>query len=344
MRESSLIDYDDISQGEKVMKRAIVLSGGETVEEDVSYYRPKTKSGDPRFWIYKLKRHVSANMLVYFTAFNGNLVAIPLTQTENFESTLEELFGSIDDGQNYVGALTELLQGINGQWIPSISPNAIKPRDVGETLEKALGLDINNLASADFHGEIEIKAKRANSKTKDTLFSKVPDWAISPIGSASDMIIRYGYLVSDGSKYDGYRSLFVTVSNVPNKQNLYMADDADNAHIVQIHSADGVVCRWQYDTLKNTLYTKHPKTVWIVAKQKRIDGAWHFAYDIDKIELTERPIFAQFVSLIGQGIITYDWRGRVMPDKTKYRDHGHCFRVVPSERHKLFGTSRRLME
>lgn len=343
MRESGIVDYDDIAQGGKAMKRAIILSDGEAAEEDVSYYRPKTKSGDPRFWIYKFKRHVSAGVLVYFTVFNGNLIAIPLAQIERFESALKELFGPIDDGQNYVGALTELLQSINGRWIPSISPDVIKPRDVGETLEKALGLDINNFASADFQGEIEIKAKRAKSKTKDTLFSKVPDWKISPIGSASNMIIKYGYLVSDGSKYDGYMSLFITVSNSPNKQNLFMADDAENARILQIYSPDEIVCRWKYDTLRDTLYSKHPKTVWISADERRIDGSWHFAYNIEEIELTERPIFAQFVSLIGQGIITYDWRGRVMPDKTKYRDHGHCFRIVPSERHKLFGTSRRLI-
>jgi len=343
MRESGIIDYSDISQGVKVMKRAIILRDGEITEEDVSYYRPKTKSGDPRFWIYKLKQHVSVGMLVYFTTFNGNLIAIPLIETEKFEYILEALFGQFDDGLHYVNALTELLQSINGQWVPSISPSTIKPRDVGETLEKALGLNINNLASADFKGEIEIKTKRTNSKTKDTLFSKVPDWTISPIGSASNMIIKYGYLVSDGSKYDGYMSLFVTVSNIPNKQNLFMADDADNAHILQLQSPDEIVCRWKYDTLRDTLYSKHPKTVWISADEKRIDGSWHFAYNIDEIELTERPIFAQFVSLIGQGIITYDWRGRVMPDKTKYRDHGHCFRIVPSHRHRLFGTSERLI-
>lgn len=344
MRENGIIDYNDITQGDKVMKRAIILGDGDIAEEDVSYYRPKTKFGDPRFWVYKFKRHVSAGMLVYFTAFSGNLIAIPLTETEGFEYILETLFGQPDDGQYYIDALSELLQRVSGQWIPSISPNVIKPRDVGETLEKALGLNINNLASADFKGEIEIKTKRMKSKTKDTLFSKVPDWTISPIGSASNMILKYGYLVAGGSKYDGYMSLFITVSNTPNKQNLFMADDADNAHILQVYSPDEIVCRWRYDTLQSTLYSKHPKTVWISADEKRIDGSWHFAYKIDEIELTERPIFGQFVSLIGQGIITYDWRGRVMPDKTKYRDHGHCFRIVPSERHKLFSTTRRLME
>jgi len=344
MRESDIVDYGDIAQGVKVMRRSIVLSDGEIVEEKVSYYRPETKSGDPRFWVYSFNRYVSTGTLVYFTAFNGELVAIPLIETEDFESALEKLFGPLDDGQDYVSALAKLLKGINGQWIPSVSPNELKPPHVGETLETALGLDINNLASADFKGAIEIKTKRADSETKDTLFSKVPDWAISPIGSASDMIIKYGYLVSDGSKYDGYMSLFVTVSHTPNKQKLFMVDDADNAHVLQQHSDDGIVCRWEYETLKDTLYTKHPKTVWIMANNKRINGDWHFSYNIDEIQLTERPIFSQFVSLINQGVITYDWRGRVMPDKTKYRDHGHCFRIVPSQRYKLFGTTRRLMK
>lgn len=341
LRDGGIIDYSKINQGEKLTRSVIVLAANQTTERDTSFYRPKTKSGDPRFWVSRFKDYVSDGELVYFTILDNQLIAIPLIKPDSFETLMESLFGSIDDGKEHLSALANLLQGIRGQWIPSISPYKSVPRAIGETLETVLGLEINNLASADFKGEIEIKTKKRGGKTSDTLFSKVPDWSISPISSAADMMLKYGY---PSTRYPGFIDLYVTVNHRPNNQGLYMEDDPVNEHMLQVHTDDGTVCKWKHQILKDTLLAKHPKTIWVTAQQQIINDIWHFQYDIDSIQLTERPIFAQFLTLISQGIITYDWRGRVMPDRTKYKDKGHCFRIKPKERQRLFGTMRKLSE
>ena len=71
-------------------------------------------------------------------------------------------------------------------------------------MKAELGIPVNNLGSADYKGEIELKTKRSTSKTPDTLFSQVPDWDESPIKSVKEMILTYGY-PSRHEKRKGYK-------------------------------------------------------------------------------------------------------------------------------------------
>ncbi|MEH0153598.1 MvaI/BcnI family restriction endonuclease [Limibacter armeniacum] len=339
LKQGRVVDFSTMPQGDegKVYYNTAILSQSEVAEQRTSYYRPNTKKGDPRFWPSRLPRYAQSNDLVYFTVYKGQVIAIPLRDTEGFEGMLLSYFGEPETAEDYVGTLISELRKIKGQWIRSVSPHKLNPKDVGETLEKALGIPVNNLKNADYMGEIEIKAKRAATKTKDTLFSKVPNWDISPVPTATDMMLTHGY---QSKKYPGYQDLYVTVSNTPNAQGLFLQSIPDKNLLVQKAGQLDVnidTCYWEYETLKEALYNKHPKTLWVVGEHKLIEGEIHFQYT--KVQLTQRPIFSQFISLIDQGIVTYDWRGRVLPDRTGYKDKGHAFRLKSAkDREKLFGS------
>ena len=336
LRNSSIVDFDDIEKEQKMFQTSVLIAN-ETIELKTSYYRPKTKTGDPRFWLYNLKTHVKARDLLFLTTFQNQLVVIKLENTENFEKELLSIFGGEPDEDLILELITKLKEIGSRGWIKSISPNKSNPKDVGDTLEANLGIPVNNLKSADYKGKIEIKSKRKKARTKDSLFSKVPEWELSRCKSSADVILKYGY---ESRVHEGFHDLYVTVSNIPNKQRLYNLADENTQLLNQYYyektrSID--ICTWSFDILQDAFETKHPKTVWIVADEMRIDGEIYFKYST--LELTKQPIFSQFTSLINQGIVTFDWRGKVKSDKTCYRDHGHGFRISPKNRHKLFGVS-----
>ena len=121
---------------------------------------------------------------------------------------------------HYTKLYEQLLLIKNKGRILSVSPYKNSPKDVGDTLERELGILPNSKIVADYKGQIELKAKREGSGTKDSLFSMVPNWEKSYITSSNQMILTYGY-PSNKEKYEGYYDLYVTVNNRPNNQGLY---------------------------------------------------------------------------------------------------------------------------
>ena len=73
-----IVDFSEINQGEQVLADAVVLTAEGYKESKVSYYRPKTKSGDPRFCIYGFKKLVEEGTLVFFTIKQGKLLVVPV--------------------------------------------------------------------------------------------------------------------------------------------------------------------------------------------------------------------------------------------------------------------------
>lgn len=336
LKDNEIVNFMNILQGpeNKLFIDSKVFLNSNVVNMKTSYYRPNTKSGDPRLWIYGLKKHIPKGTLLYFTTFQGSLIVIPLIHNDYLETLLSQFFGNNDDSL-ILEELMRRLSTITNKWIKSVSPYKKSPKDVGETLEYSLGISPNSIAHADFKGAIELKCKRASAGNLDTLFSMVPNWEISALKSSADIILKYGY---PSKKYIDFYDLYVTVNNIPNNQGLYLIADDDEQTIYQRSQLGGVineVCSWKYKDVKRKLLEKHPKTAWLVADETVINGEIYFNYN--KIQLTQRPIFSQFVSLINQGIVTYDWRGRVRTDGTGYKDKGHCYRIAPRNRALLFG-------
>ncbi|MCY8979870.1 MvaI/BcnI family restriction endonuclease [Bacillus halotolerans] len=331
-----LVDYATLTPGvDKIMGTAKILMTN-IQEEKVSFYRPKTKKGDPRFCIYNLRKYIREDQMFYLTVFNRELVVIPLVQSLIDLDVIKKFF-NITEENPVKDELIRLLSALKKKGpVKSVSPYKSNSKDIGDTLERELGILPNSSKIADFKSQVEIKAKRADSKTKDTLFSMVPDWKKSIIKSASEMILTFGY---DSKKYPNFKDLYVTVHSKPNNQGLRLEVDEENGYLNQVTTdssgKDLVTCIWPLDTVKSRLYRKHPETVWVVGTEVVISGEIHFIFD--KVEYTRSPIFSSFLLLISQNRVTYDWRGRVKLDGTGYKDKGHCFRLNPKYRNLLFG-------
>lgn len=342
LKNNNIVDYDGLTPGkDKLVWDGFIITNDITPEK-LSFYRPKTKKGDPRFWIYNFKQVIRDSEMIYLTIFNNAVCIIPLVESQFNENVIRKFFMSAQDDSDLNECLS-LLKNIMHQNILSVSPYKSYAKDVGDTLEKCLNIKPNSDKHADFKDKIEIKGKRKGKNSKDTLFSMVPNWNISNIKSSPEMILTYGY-TSTKEKYSGYVDLFVTVSNKPNNQGLYLYVDDENEVLIQKHiDTNGTItdsCIWTFNELKERLNLKHPETLWVLAEETTVAGKIHFKYE--SIERTKSPIFNSFLLLISQSIITFDWRGRIKSDGTGYKDKGHCFRLKPKYRNLLFGELEKL--
>ena len=345
IQENQIFDYKSAIDGVKTYLPVLVTTESGPIKINCSFYRPKAKKGkpgDPRLWPSKLHNFAPIDTLIYVTHHNSQLILIPLAKETITTKNLQILFGPIDDDSKVLHELLVKIAAISGDWIESCAPKNKNDKDVGDTLEKALGIPVNNLKNADYKGKIEIKSKRKVSGTHDTLFSMVPKWTISNIKSVKEMILTYGYK-SNSTKKPTFIDLYCTVNTKPNPQGLYLLVDESNARVTQLYTKNRIQdlkndfksCHWPFDLIESRLQQKHPKTAWIVAEEKKISGKIHFKYI--SVEVTEKPIFSQFIYLIAQNYVTYDWRGGQDTKSNKKDDYGHPFRLNPKQRHLLFG-------
>ncbi len=342
LKQGNVVDYSNIDQGpeHKIIKDVVFLSN-EELDLKTSFYRPNTKKGDPRLWFNGIKKHIHADDMIMLTVLNSKVIVVPLVKDIFNSNTLSNYFGSPDD-DIVKKELIDLMKTIaRKKFILSVSPSKKFAKDVGETFERELNIHPNCDKLADFKGQIELKAKRSNVKTRDTLFSMVPDWSNSPIGGSNQMIQQFGY---PSRKYEDFLDLYVTVGNKPNAQGLFLVVDEEKEQIQQYHlSPNGkktLTCFWEFNAVKERLYNKHKETMWIIADEQVIDGNISFHYF--SAEYTRKPIFSSFLLLISSGIVTFDWRGRVRKDGTGYKDKGHCFRIAPKNRSLLFGETEQI--
>lgn len=341
LRDGNIVDFNLIQQGEKLLLSVNILTEYGWDSTKSSFYRPKTKKGDPRFWIYDLKKHVDPDDLLYFTVCENELVVIPLKFNNVIERFASEVLKEEVLNSNLVTLISKLKELHYRGWIPSINNGKPADKDVGTTLETALNLPINNLGTADFFGEIELKCKRSRSKTRNTIFAQTPDWNLSKYNSAAEFVINYGI---PSPKHPGFKTLYVTVcSSPPNNQGFYLFADQKVGQLHQNYmnietGKDHKMCVWEFSKLKSRLLEKHPKTIWIEADETFIDGRVHFLYK--NARLTQEPVFQSFINLIGTSEISLDWTHRVLPDGSKYNDHGFLFKIPTKSRPKLFGQAR----
>lgn len=328
-----LIDFKELTPGgTKEYKDAIILTD-KVIETKTSFYRPKTKNGDPRFWLYTLRNYVNVNDLVYLTIYENRLIAIPLKSFVAIQDSIKQVFEDPEKSETVLILKKQLdiLKTIGN--LESISPDKRAPKDVGLTLEKFLGVKVNSLKTPDYLGKIELKSKREDSK-KDSLFSKVPDKEISKYKKVKEIILKFGY----EDEVNDRIALYNNIITKPNTQGLYLVPDNEKLVLYQRYSLHGNVddvCAWYYETLKKALETKHPTTLWVDAIETNgEDGKINFLYQ--NFELTTRPVFAEFISLIARDLINFDWKGHVKNGKK--RDHGPGFRIDKVNRKFLFKT------
>ena len=178
----------------------------------------------------------------------------------------------------------------------------LRPGDtgIGMTLETLLGIEANRRKAPDYKG-IELKAKRLPSgkPNRVTLFSQVPNWKLSPIGSAWNLLSTYGY------ERDGKLRLNHEMNaTAPNSIGLILEVDAARDWLKQNHrDPDTAVTRhvttWEMENLRSRLKEKHPQTFWVGARCRGKGTAEEFHYV--QVEHTRQPKVRNFDALIEGG-------------------------------------------
>ena len=348
-------DYADQSQGPDYKRKVTTwLVGRDGIEyTESSLYRPLTKQGDPRIWIYGLPKYANPGNVLALLAGDGGLyvvngsdLALMASAGDPF-STLGTLLARLSPRRSAVAdELLAKLRAVSSLgYLPSLRAG---PTGVGYTLETHLGIKANSSKSPDFKG-IEIKAGRTlasgRAATRSNLFSLAPDWDASP-HSALSLLRAHGR-----DNEDGRRQIYCTLANAPNPTfGLYLGVDQpdDLLHSLRGEPAgrpaagDEQIFQWRLHALRDALLAKHRETFWVKARARGTNSSETFHYY--EVEHTKGPLAANLAPLIETGHVQLDFLLSIKKGKTgkeRARDHGYLFKLWERDRHLLFAPPRR---
>jgi len=344
--EKGIHNYEDQLQGPEHKKfvETYILTDLQCHKTQSSLYRPVTKKGDPRMWVYRIGDFVNPDDIFAIIAREKKLYIINLSQIDIERSYNSILKNPIQDIINLVNTQAtsvadELLNMIRykmSDWIPS---EVMADTGIGRTVETVLGIPMNSSKLADYKG-IELKSKRDKSKVRSNLFTQTPNWPLSNLKSGKAIVEKYGYIP------DGYshKCLHVTLSSLkPNPQKLglnvnYQKNFLEACEFSLTENDKGLydkindVSVWRLIDLHNRLLEKHHETFWIDVDTRIMRG--HEYFRVTTIDHTKNPIPNQFDILLEQGKITVDF--------LLCRDSGgdtYSFKVGTKDRALLFPES-----
>jgi hypothetical protein len=372
-KKNSIHNYDLQEQGSdnKVLLTVNLVNESSITQTKMSLYRPPTKLGDPRIWVYGLGEYATSfNLLVFIVVekniylFNASNEMI-LRRIEKIHKPNIELFENFELTE-FKSSIPEIdlvpinnspleillikkdesLDSIELELIDKLKKiaamgfiNSLRVGDtgVGMTLETLLGIRENSNRAPDFHG-IEIKAKRVKgaknrSSNRVNLYSQVPNWDLSECKSGMDILRKYGYVDPISKRLQ----LYCTNSNVPNPQGLFLKINENLGVLESLHKSsidEDKVVMWELDNLKRQLELKHKKTFWVKANSIKNQESEKFHYI--EIEKTQLPLSSNLPTLIEIGAITMDYTLSQKPTGNSTRDHGYLFKIHPDNFDLLF--------
>jgi hypothetical protein len=343
--EKAFHDYSVQGQGpdEKVVRDAYFVKRYSLEPTRVSLYRPQTKSGDPRIWLGEATRR---------NACPFNLLALVVIGDELYIANLSDplVRAAIEDPTSPFGKLLKRAEARDASAVEDLLGllrevaklgfvRTMRAGDtgVGMTLETLLGIAANSSQLPDFRG-IELKAKRiGRTVNRSSLFSQVPDWKQSPVGSAIGLLERRGY------EREGRLQLYHELDGKrPNSLGLMLDidDEADLLRQVHVDRNTAVVTHdvtWRMEALRQRLAAKHAETFWVRATCRGRGEAEEFCYV--EVEHTRQPKVRNLEALIQAGVISMDYTlSKISP--TRARDHGYLFKVHPVNLGALFPPSK----
>lgn len=255
--ENNIHDYEQQKQGTsyKVQVKTKILTDKEEVQTITSFYRPETKKGDPRLWVYEVKKYCSPDDILAFSFFEECLYVLNISKSDiiadcdsNYENPIKELISEIEKKSTSVA--DELLSKFHlfaNEWI-KIDVEA--DTGIGRTIERLLGIPMNSAKEPDYKG-IELKSARPKT-TRTTLFSKTPDWTISACKNTQDILNKCGYITAEGRL--SYRNTLVC--NIPNSQGLFLYLNGIDDYLEIKQKQDKIdydIAVWRLKTLHETL-------------------------------------------------------------------------------------------
>lgn len=346
LKSKKFHDYQSQLQGSEA-KRVVdgfFISAVGLVPTRVSLYRPETKTGDPRIWVYGLKERAKAGNLLAIFAHEDALYIVNASDramlsdqgvmSPHLATLLRKINGATD---RTAVELLELLRDVASRgWVPSLKDG---PTGVGYTLETLLGISANSSRTPDYKG-IEIKAGRTlggKQTSRTTLFSKTPDWLQSTHRNGLALLDSYGY-----RSQSGRLQLYCSLNNTPNTLGHFLDVEPDDSVLHSMHMAqDGKsnkVLQWDLEHLRNALAEKHKETFWVKASvQKNARGFETFLYT--NVIHTKEPLLGNMVEMLRLGRIELDYlihEAHSDTGKRKSRDHGYLFKMWQKNLGSLF--------
>lgn len=359
LRDNGVHDFDAQAKGTaaKVERRGFYVRPDGLEEMNASLYRPETKNGDPRIWFGKLQRYANPYNLLAVIVDQGDLFVVncstpKLLQTLHDPSTP---LGAIAARHKelvdpYVVELLDMIRAISRKGF--VSTLRAGDTGIGMTLETLLGISANNNRAPDYKG-IEIKTKRMGARTtmRTTLFSQAPNWKLSPVGSAWNLLSTYGY------ERDGKLRLNHEIdARAANSIGFQLKVDSGRDWLKQGHvgrratafeSQGGDVeekkyfkhlVTWEMETLRKRLAEKHPQTFWVGARCRGGREAEEFHYV--QAEHTRQPKVHNLDAMLEGGLISVDYlMSQKSPERQTVRDHGYLFKINPRDFDALFPPS-----
>lgn len=322
--------YDGQVQGSEGKVMVPTMLAGEldsdqnVIHTRTSLYRPETKDGDPRMWIYSLaKAAKGGDFLGLAVDDEGRILAVNLSQ-----NTSKQISGWLSDlgfpSPSVVISnlpLARLIQALE----TAISAGPLKAvgtgsTAVGRTLELALGIEMNSSRLPDWEDTIELKTSRPRPSQRKPLFAKVPDWKKSVLSSNREILEKFGYIDAGG-----ILSLNVTVRNKPNKQGLFLKISDDGKYVEERSNRSDIplVAVWSMDEICATLAKKHAETCWINCEEETIGDELYFLPN--RLAYTRGPRVDLVPLLIQSGDLSLDHGLRLRG--SKLTDHGTLWKV-----------------
>lgn len=345
--EKGVHDFEKQPKGQENKKivNSYILTDTAIKETQTSLYRPETKDGDPRMWVYKLKDYVNPNDIFAIIVYMDSLYVINLTQIDIEKAYNSALVNPIKDliislygiATTISDELLGLIKDRMSDWIPT---TVLADTGIGREVEYQLGIKMNDSKEPDYKG-IELKSKRTKSNTKGALFTNSPDWNLSKYKSGKEIADKYGYLRPGLIK----NTLQVTVDTLrPNRQGLglninwkdewlemnhYAKTALENGKYVKLDD----VSVWTLLKLHERLAEKHHETFWIDAESRIRNNTEEFR--VMSIEHTKNPLLPQFDVLLEQGKIKLD----LMLSRPSGRGDTYSFKMDKKFRPLLFPES-----
>ncbi len=342
-KDSGLHDYKSQLQGQenKIYIETTVYSNGVIEHTKTSLYKPETKSGDPRIWIYGLKNLADATDLLAFIVVDNKLIVINCSKSNlDYVLSSKSAFFSEFLSSSVVGVseiALELLEKIRKIFeMGYVTTLRRGDTGVGFTLEALLGISANSSQAPDYKG-IELKAGRTrpHETGRTTIFSQVPNWRISRLKGSKELLRERGRYNEDKGRLQLFHEMSVIKTNSYDLQ-LRINEGLDQLAQIYTRETPPVVdVIWEFDKLVERLVSKHKETFWITAQTQgnRNDPNERFCYS--KITHTGSVDSSAFAILLELGVITLDYSIKETPSGGA-KDQGYLFKIAKKNLDLLF--------
>ena len=343
LKNNKIHDYEKQQIGEKTFIKTFLLSRDLIIKTKTSLYRPETKDGDPRIWIYDLKKNSKPNDLLAISIIKSELVILNCSQSD-FKKVLDKdnkkyasffHFGIKTINENAKELLFKLNEISAKGFIKTLRPG---DTGVGYTGETLLGIRANSSKAPDYKGiEIKFGRKRSTKSGRTTMFSKVPDWNISRIkGKSKELLFLRGKYNEEKKRMQ----LFHEISAIKtNSYNLRLQMDEEKQLLHQVFIENNFITKdvtWQFSILEDCLKEKHKETFWVYADSHGRSGDVNEMFHYQKVMHTTGKLdTSAFKILIENGIITLDYTIKEVRNKAA-KDKGYLFKIHPKNLELLF--------